>query len=326
MRISNVIQLLTGIALFLFGMSLMGDALKQVAGKRLKRILFKLTGNPLRGMLFGTAITAVIQSSSATSVMVVGFVNAGLMKLHRAIPVVLGAILGTSITGWVICLSSLEGASGWLSLFSTSTLTCAAALVGICLRMFSKKRFKKRLGDILLGFAVLMLGMADMSSSVAPLKESETFISILTSFSNPVIGIAVGLGFTCILQSASAAVGILQALTITGTISFDIALPLIIGISIGAAVPVLLSAVGSTPDGQRTAFAYLISNLLGAVLFAAVFYPLNALLEFDFLDTVLSTAGVALLNTVYRLLVVTLLLPMYRQIGAITRKLIPSKD
>ena len=325
MQLSNVIELLTGIALFLFGMSLMGDGLKQVAGNRLEIILYKLTGSPLRGMLFGTGITTVIQSSSATSVMVVGFVNSGLMKLKQAIPVVLGAILGTSITGWVICLSSLDGASGWLSLFSTSTLTCVAALAGIFLRMFSKDRFKNHLGDILLGFAVLMFGMSAMSGAVAPLKESEAFISILTTFSNPLIGILVGMAFTCILQSASAAVGILQALTFTGSISFEIALPLIMGISIGAAVPVLLSAVGATPDGQRTALAYLISNLLGVVFTAVVFYALNAMFQFTFMGTILSTASVALLNTVYRLIVVAVLLPLYQQIGQITRFFIRDK-
>ena len=325
MQLSNVIELLTGIALFLFGMSLMGDGLKQVAGNRLEIILYKLTGSPLRGMLFGTGITTVIQSSSATSVMVVGFVNSGLMKLKQAIPVVLGAILGTSITGWVICLSSLDGASGWLSLFSTSTLTCVAALAGIFLRMFSKDRFKNHLGDILLGFAVLMFGMSAMSGAVAPLKESEAFISILTTFSNPLIGILVGMAFTCILQSASAAVGILQALTFTGSISFEIALPLIMGISIGAAVPVLLSAVGATPDGQRTALAYLISNLLGVVFTAVVFYALNAMFQFTFMGAILSTASVALLNTVYRLIVVAVLLPLYQQIGQITRFFIRDK-
>lgn len=322
MQLSNIIELLTGIALFLFGMSLMGDGLKQVAGNRLEIILYKLTGSPVRGMLFGTGITAVIQSSSATSVMVVGFVNSGLMKLKQAIPVVLGAILGTSITGWVICLSSLEGASGWLSLLSTSTLTFLTAIVGIFFRMFSKDRFKNHLGDILLGFAVLMYGMSSMSGAVSPLKESEAFISILTTFSNPLIGILVGAGFTCILQSASAAVGILQALTVTGVISFDIALPLVMGISVGAAVPVLLSAVGATPDGQRTALAYLISNLLGVVVFALGFYGINALVSFGFMANILSSAGVALLNTIYRLIVVVLLLPLYRQIGAITRFII----
>jgi len=310
MGIGNLFQLLTGVALFLFGMSLMGDGLKRVAGNKLELILYKLTGNPVKGFLFGTGITAVIQSSSATSVMVVGFVNSGMMKVRQAIPVVLGAILGTSITGWVICLSGLEGASGWLALFSTSSLTCLTAVAGIVLRMFCKDRFKNHLGDILLGFAVLMFGMSAMSGAMSELKESQAFIQLFTRFSNPLLGIAVGLAFTCVLQSASAAVGILQVLTVTGTIHLDTALPLIMGISVGAAVPVLLSAIGATREGRTVSFAYLVSNALGVVFTAAVFYGLNAVYAFPFLTVGMNVVTVALLNTVYRLVVVGLLLPL----------------
>lgn len=250
MNVSNIIEMISGIALFLFGMVLMGEGLKQVAGNKLEIILYKLTGSPLKGLLFGAGITTVIQSSSATSVMVVGFVNSGIMKVKQAIPIVLGAIFGTSITGWIICLSGIDAGSGWLIIFSTGTLTSLTALVGICFRMFSKDRFKNHLGNVLLGFAVLMFGMSVMSSSVAPLKESEAFINIITEFSNPLLSILVGTIFTCILQSASAAVGILQALAMTGIIQFDMALPLIMGIAIGAGVPVLLSAVGGYSDAN----------------------------------------------------------------------------
>lgn len=326
MSVENVLELLTGIALFLFGMSLMGEGLKQVAGNKLEVILYKLTGSPLKGTLFGAGITAVIQSSSATSVMVVGFVNSGLMKLYQAIPVVLGAIFGTSITGWVICLSELNGASGLTALLSTSTLTCAAALVGIFLRMFSKNRFKNHLGSILLGFAVLMFGMSAMSGAVSPLKESAAFIGILTKFSNPVIGVLVGIAFTSILQSASAAVGILQALSIAGVISFSIALPLIMGIGIGAAVPVLLSAIGATREGKCTAFAYLISNAMGAAIVAVVFYALNAVFSFSFMNLMLTTVSIAILNSVYRLIVVALLLPLVKQIEKIALFMVSSKN
>jgi phosphate:Na+ symporter len=215
MNISNIFELITGVALFLFGMTLMGEGLKKVAGNKLEIILYKLTGKPLKGLLFGAGVTMVIQSSSATSVMIVGFVNSGIMKVRQAIPIVLGAIFGTSITGWVICLSAINDSSGWLILFSSSTLTCLTAFVGICFRMFSKNRFKNHLGDVLLGFAVLMYGMSVMSDAVAPLQESEAFIGILIKFSNPVLSILVGIIFTSILQSASAAVGILQALAIT---------------------------------------------------------------------------------------------------------------
>ncbi len=323
MELTGVFELFIGIAMFLFGMSLMGDGLKQVAGNKMEIILYKLTGSPFRGFLFGTGITTVIQSSSATSVMVVGFVNSGMMKLRQAIPVILGAVLGTSITGWVICLSSLEGASGWVALFSSTSLTCITAVVGAILRLFSKSRVKNHIGDVLLGFAVLMWGMSSMSGAMAPLKEDPTFIGILTRFSNPLIGILVGIGFTCVLQSASAAVGILQVLTITGNIRFDIALPLIMGISIGAAVPVLLSAVGATRDGKRTAFTYLLSNAVGVVLFGTVFYGGGLFWDYPFLGVVMNMSTVALMNTLYRLVVVLVLMPMCRQIEKITGWLVP---
>ncbi len=318
MGIKGIFELFIGIAMFLFGMSLMGDGLKQVAGNKLEVVLYRLTGSPMKGLLFGTGITTVIQSSSATSVMVVGFVNSGMMRLRQAIPVVLGAILGTSITGWVICLSELEGATGWVSLFSSTSLTCLTGVVGVVLRLFTKSRLKKHIGDVLLGFSVLMLGMSTMSGAMGPLKEDPSFIGLLTRFSNPLIGIIVGIGFTCLLQSASAAVGILQVLTITGSISFSIALPLVMGISIGAAVPVLLSAVGATRDGKRTALSYLISNCCGVVIFGIIFYGLEAFIDFSFMDTVLNMVTVALMNTLYRLVVIAVLMPLYKQIEAIS--------
>ncbi len=321
MSVSVVTQLLTGISLFLFGMALMGEGLKKVAGNKLEMILYRLTGSPLKGGLFGAGITAVIQSSSATSVMVVGFVNSGIMKFRQGIPVVLGAIFGTSITGWVICLSQLEG-TGWLSLFSTSSLTCISALTGIYLYMFAKGRAKNNVGEIFMGFAVLMFGMSAMSGSVSHLKESEEFISLLTRFSNPFIGIVVGTLFTCVLQSASAAVGILQALSITGAMTFDIVLPLTIGIAIGAAVPVLLSAVGATTNGKRTAFAYLLTNLIGGVLFGVTFYAVNAFVHFGFMGEVLDMVTVSIVNTVYRFIIVLVQLPLTNVLASIAEKLI----
>lgn len=326
MNISNIIELITGVALFLFGMTLMGEGLKQVAGNKLEVILYKLTGNPLTGLLFGAGITTVIQSSSATSVMVVGFVNSGIMKVRQAIPIVLGAIFGTSITGWVICLSGIDVGSGWLILFSTNTLTCLTALVGICFRMFSKDRFKNHLGNVLLGFAVLMFGMSVMSGSVAPLKDNEQFISILTEFTNPLFGIFVGIAFTSILQSASAAVGILQALAMTGIVQFNMAFPLIMGIAIGAAVPVLLSAIGATTDGRRTAIAYLTSNALGVILSATVFYGLNAFFNFSFMNETMTMTTVAALNSFYRLVVVAILFPLNKQLEAISNWLFRSDN
>ena len=243
-----MISLLGGVALFLFGMTLMGDGLKKVAGNKLEIILYRLTSTPLKGVLLGTGVTAVIQSSSATSVMVVGFVNSGMMQVRQAIGIVLGSILGTSITGWILCLSDISG-SGWVSLLSTATLTGIVAVIGIVLRMFCKNQVKRHIGDILLGFAVLMYGMSAMSGAVAPLKDSAAFINLLTRFSNPLLGVLVGTVFTCILQSASAAVGILQALAITGTITFSVAFPITLGIAIGAAVSWVTSYLLTRPLG-----------------------------------------------------------------------------
>ena len=309
MSVADVISLLGGIALFLFGMSLMGEGLKKVAGSRLELVLYKLSSTPLKGVLLGTGVTAVIQSSSATSVMVVGFVNSGMMKVKQAIGVIMGAILGTSVTGWILCLSSLEGGSGVVQLLSTEVLTGIVAVVGIILRMFTGKTSNRYVGEILLGFAVLMYGMSAMSGAVSPLRESEAFIRILTSFSNPILGILVGLAFTSVLQSASAAVGFLQALAITGAVTFEVALPIVMGIAIGAAVPVLLSALGANLNGKRTAFIYLLIDVLGVLIWALLFYGANAIIHFTFLDAVLSSVSIALMNTLFRLATVIVLLP-----------------
>ena len=309
MSVADVISLLGGIALFLFGMSLMGEGLKKVAGSRLELVLYKLSSTPLKGVLLGTGVTAVIQSSSATSVMVVGFVNSGMMKVKQAIGVIMGAILCTSVTGWILCLSSLEGGSGVVQLLSTEVLTGIVAVVGIILRMFTGKTSNRYVGEILLGFAVLMYGMSAMSGAVSPLRESEAFIRILTSFSNPILGILVGLAFTSVLQSASAAVGILQALAITGAVTFEVALPIVMGIAIGAAVPVLLSALGANLNGKRTAFIYLLIDVLGVLIWALLFYGANAIIHFTFLDAVLSSVSIALMNTLFRLATVIVLLP-----------------
>ena len=309
MSVADVISLLGGIALFLFGMSLMGEGLKKVAGSRLELVLYKLSSTPRKGVLLGTGVTAVIQSSSATSVMVVGFVNSGMMKVKQAIGVIMGAILGTSVTGWILCLSSLEGGSGVVQLLSTEVLTGIVAVVGIILRMFTGKTSNRYVGEILLGFAVLMYGMSAMSGAVSPLRESEAFIRILTSFSNPILGILVGLAFTSVLQSASAAVGILQALAITGAVTFEVALPIVMGIAIGAAVPVLLSALGANLNGKRTAFIYLLIDVLGVLIWALLFYGANAIIHFNFLDAVMSSVSIALMNTLFRLATVIVLLP-----------------
>ncbi len=325
MTLSNIAELVSGIALFLFGMSLMGDNLKQVAGSRLEIILYRLTGSAPKGVLFGAGVTAVIQSSSATSVMVIGFVNAGVMSLKQSISVILGAILGTSATGWLLSLSGIGESSGWTEIFSTASLTAVTALIGILFIMISKRQEYRHFGNILLGFAILMVGMSAMSSAVHPLQENETFIEILTSFSNPLWGIAAGTLFTAILQSASAAVGILQALAMAGNLSFDVVFPLIMGISIGAAVPVLLAAVGASAKGKQASLFYLIASVIGVVLIAVPFYVIGAFVDFPFMKITLSSVDIALLNTLFRLVTVLLILPLLPLIGRILEHMIPEK-
>jgi len=319
MDILDFVMLLGGVALFLYGMSLMGDGLKKVAGNKLELILYRLSSNPLKGILLGTGVTAVIQSSSATSVMVVGFVNSAMMKLRQAIAIIMGAVIGTSITGWIICLSSVGATSPALKLLSTEALAAITAVASIILKNAVKKRSTRHVADILMGFAVLMFGMKTMSGSVSALKEDPGFISFLTSFSNPFLGILIGIVFTAILQSASASVGILQALSSTGLIKLDSALPIILGIAIGASVPVLISGMSSPRDGKRTAISYLVIEVLRAVLFAAVFYGLNALIRFSFMDPPMemNMFSIALLNTLFRVstvIVLALFIPLIEKL------------
>ena len=323
LQASDIISLLGGVALFLFGMTLMGDGLKKVAGSKMELILYRLSGTPLRGVLLGTVVTAVIQSSSATSAMVVGFVNSGMMKLGQAVSVIHGALIGTSITGWIVSLSSLEG-TGWVSLLSTSTLAALVSVIGIIMRMFSKKQRTRHVGDILLGFAVLMFGMHSMSGAVSPLRESPQFLKMLTAFAHPVLGILFGAAFTAILQSASAAVGILQALSMTGAVTFSVAWPIILGIAIGSSVPVLLSALGAKVDGRRAAFSYLVIEILGVLIIGLLYYILDAALHFSLDNHIMSTVSIAALNTIFRVATAVLLVPlqkpMIRMISSLLRE------
>ncbi len=325
MGIVNIIQLLCGVSLFLFGMNLMGNGLMKVSGEKLEVILYKLTSNPLKGVLLGTGVTAVIQSSSATSVMVVGFVNSGMMKVRQAIGIIMGAIIGTSVTGWVICLSSVCG-SGIFEIVSTDTLTAVMAVVGIILLMFTKKEKNHHVAFILLGFAVLMFGISAMTEAVYPLRESKAFIDLLTGFSNPLAGILIGMVFTCLIQSASAAVGILQTLAVTGAVSFHLALPVIMGIAIGASVPVLLSALGANANGKRTALIYLLVDTLGALVFGILFYSANALFRFDIMDRTMNMVSIALLNTVFRVIIILLLFPMIGMIEKFVNTIVKDRQ
>ena len=315
MNIMNLIGLLSGLALFLYGISLMGDGLSKVAGDKLQKVLYQLTSNPFKGILLGIAVTALIQSSSATSVMAIGFVNSGLMQFHEAVSIILGSIVGTSITGWIVSLSSLGQGEGILMIFSTTFITGVLAVVGIVLYKFSKKPTRNHLGSILLGLVVLMFGMNAMSSSVTPLRENEAFINLLTKFSNPVLGILVGIVFTAIIQSSAAAVGILQALSMTGTLSFAETYPIILGIAVGGALPVLLSAAGASLNARRTALIHLMIDIFGAVFCGVVFYAINALHPFSFMEMTMSPVLVAALNTVFRVVTVLVLTPLIGVLG-----------
>ncbi len=309
MAISIVISLLSGVALFLFGMSLMGEGLKKVAGNKLEDLLYKLTNTPIKGVILGALVTAIIQSSSATTVMVVGFVNSGMMKVAQSIGIIMGANIGTSITGWILCLSYIEGSQGLAQLLSTATISAVIAVIGIIFKMFVKKATYRNLGNIMLGFAILMVGMQTMSGAVSPLKDDPRFVHMLIMFSNPIMGIIAGILFTAVLQSASASVGILQALSMTGSITFASALPITMGIGVGAACPVLLSSIGTSKDGKRTALIYLLNDLFGMIFWSIVFYSVNSIVHFKFMNMVMSPIKVALLNTVFRTATIIVLLP-----------------
>ena len=325
-----VIILLGGIALFLFGMQLMGDGLKKVAGGKLEVILYRLSNTPLKGVLLGTGVTAIIQSSSATSVMVVGFVNAGMIKMKQAIGIIMGAIIGTSVTGWVLCLSDISGGAGWVDLLSTEVLAAIIGVIGIMFRMICKNPTKKHIGDIMIGFCILMVGMQNMSAAVAPLRSEPAFIDMLTKFSNPFIGILIGLLVTAVLQSASATVGILQALSVTGAISFSVALPIIMGIAVGAAMPVIISSFGATTDGKRTAFVYLLVDAFGALIWAVVFYSVNHFVHFSFMDRTMTTVSIAFVNSLFRVATVAVLFPFIRflekMVCAIFKEVVDEED
>ena len=311
---SMILSLLCGVSLFLFGMSLMGDGLKLAAGNKLEAFLYKMTNTPLKGVALGTGVTSVIQSSSATTVMVIGFVNSGMMKLKQAIGIIMGANIGTSITGWILCLSYIEGSNGIASVLSTATISAVVAVVGIIFRMFCKRTLHKNVGNIMLGFAILMTGMQMMSGAVSPLRESPMFIKMLTMFSNPIAGILVGIAFTAVLQSASATVGVLQALSVTGILTFASAFPIVLGIGVGAACPVLISAIGANKNGKRTALVYLINDLFGLILWSVIFYTVNAFVHFTFMDMTMTPVAIALLNTVFRLATVIVLFPFISKI------------
>ena len=308
MTIFNVFSLFGGLALFLFGMDIMGKALEKQAGGQLQKILSKLTDNPLKGFFLGLCVTAVIQSSSATTVMVVGFVNSGIMELHQAIGVIMGSNVGTTVTSWILGLSGLQGDSFWIQMLKPTSFSPVLAFLGILLYM-GKSEKRQGIGTIMIGFAVLMTGMTTMSQAVAPLQDEAWFTNLFVRFSNPLLGVLVGAIVTGVIQSSSASVGILQALSSTGVITFGSAIPIIMGQNIGTCVTALLSSVGANKNARRAAMVHLYFNIIGVALFLTVFYGLNAVLHFTFVNDTVTAWGIAVVHSIFNLTATAVLLP-----------------
>ena len=308
MTVFNVFSLLGGLALFLFGMDIMGKALEKQAGGQLQKILSKLTDNPLKGFFLGLCVTAVIQSSSATTVMVVGFVNSGIMELHQAIGVIMGSNVGTTVTSWILSLSGLQGDSLFIQLLKPTSFSPVLAFIGILLYMCKSEK-KKGVGTILIGFAVLMTGMTTMYNAVLPLQNEAWFTNLFIRFSNPLLGVLVGAVVTGIIQSSSASVGILQALSATGVITYGSAIPIIMGQNIGTCVTALISSVGANKNARRAAMVHLYFNIIGVTLFLAVFYGANLLLDFAFVNETVTAWGIAVVHSIFNLTATAVLLP-----------------
>ncbi|MBR5578352.1 MAG: Na/Pi cotransporter family protein [Lachnospiraceae bacterium] len=309
MDIFGVLTMIGGLALFLYGMTLMGDGLSKVSGGRLEKILEKLTSNPIKAVLLGAAVTAVIQSSSATTVMVVGFVNSGVMKLSQAVGIIMGANIGTTITSWILSLSGIESSNIFMQFLKPTSFSPILAVIGVGLLMFAKKDKKKDIGMILVGFAILMFGMDTMSGAVKPLADVPEFTNILLAFSNPILGMLAGLVLTAVIQSSSASVGILQALCVTGAVSYATALPIIMGQNIGTCVTALLSGIGAGKNAKRASLVHLYFNLIGTIIFMVVFYAINAVVPFAFLKDAANGAGIAVIHTVFNVCSTIVLLP-----------------
>lgn len=317
MNVYDILNLLGGIALFLFGMHTLSASLEKLAGGKLETWLEKATSKPIKGVVLGAIITAVIQSSAATTVMIIGFVNSGLMKLSQAIGVIMGANIGTTATSWLLSLQSISGSDGFsfLNLLKPTTFTPVLAVIGVILIMFTKSDKKKTIGMILAGFAVLMFGMNSMSSATAGLAENETFCNILMMFSNPVLGVIAGAVLTAVLQSSSASIGILQSIAIsTGKVTYSVALPLLLGQNIGSCVTALISSVGANKPAKRVAFVHLYFNVIGTVVFLSIFYLLNAFISMPFMEESLNAVGIAVIHTGFNVLATALFLPFTRQL------------
>ena len=317
MNVYDILNLLGGIALFLFGMHTLSASLEKLAGGKLETWLEKATSKPIKGVVLGAIITAVIQSSAATTVMIIGFVNSGLMKLSQAIGVIMGANIGTTATSWLLSLQSISGSDGFsfLNILKPTTFTTVLAVIGVILIIFNKSYKKKTIGMILAGFAVLMFGMNSMSSATAGLAENETFCNILMMFSNPVLGVVAGAVLTAVLQSSSASIGILQSIAIsTGKVTYSVALPLLLGQNIGSCVTALISSVGANKPAKRVAFVHLYFNVIGTVVFLSIFYLLNAFISMPFMEESLNAVGIAVIHTGFNVLATALFLPFTKQL------------
>lgn len=327
MDIFGVLSMIGGLALFLYGMSVMGNGLEKMSGGRLERILESLTSNPLKAVLLGAGVTAVIQSSSATTVMVVGFVNSGIMKFSQAIGIIMGANVGTTITSWMLSLTTLDaGGSFLLKMMKPSSFAPILALIGILLYMSAKTDKKRVIGEILLGFAILMSGMETMSDAVKPLKDVPEFTNILVMFDNPIMGIVAGAVLTAIIQSSSASVGILQALSVTGAFTYGSVIPIILGQNIGTCITAIISALGANRDGKRTAVVHLSFNLLGSVLFLALFYIGNAIFAFPFVNEAVDATNIATIHTIFNVFATVALFPFIKSLEKLAYVVIPVSE
>ena len=314
MSIYSIFSLFGGLALFLYGMNMMGDGLEKISGGKLEQILEKMTDKTYKGVLLGCAVTAVIQSSSAVTVMVVGFVNSGIMELSRAIGVIMGANIGTTATAWILSLTGIDGDSLIVNLLKPSSFAPVLAVIGVFLLMFSKSDKRKNIGGIIAGFGILMMGMEFMSDSMSGLADNQQFTSILLKFSNPVLGILTGMILTAIIQSSSASVGILQALSLTGAVSFGTAFPIVLGQNIGTCVTALIASVGTNKNAKRAAMAHLYFNIIGVVLAVALFYGGNAIFQFDFLQNTVMPSQIAIIHSVFNIFSTLLMLPFTKQL------------
>lgn len=323
MDLFDVLTLLGGLSLFLFGTNLMGASLEKRAGSSLKILLGKLTSRKILGFLTGMGVTAVIQSSSATTVMVVGFVNSGLLTLRQAISVIMGANVGTTVTAWILSLTGLDGDNFFVMLLKPTSFTPILALIGVVLTMMAKSDKKKDVGMILLGFAVLMFGMDTMSGAVAGLEEVPEFRNILLMFSNPVLGVLAGAGLTAIIQSSSASVGILQALSATGQVTYGAAIPIIMGQNIGTCVTAMISSVGANKNAKRAAVVHLLFNIVGTAVWLAVFYGINAVVQFSFVSHSIDQLGIAVVHTAFNILCTALLFPFSGLLEKMACRLVP---